>query len=664
MDEGDVMKTRTRRKYELILLVAACALVAGALALQGVAADTETTSIAVGETADDGEQTPAADYDFDGIPDEQDNCPQFYNPDQLDTDGDGEGDLCDDDDDGDGVLDDGDESYVIGDLPCVSWQLTDCDDNCTFAPNGDCSVVAQCDLDGNGSLSTPEILLGNQNDVDGDGVGEACDNCPGLANEGQADLDGDGLGDDCDPDDDGDGVWDSDDNCPEVYNADQLDADGDLLGNSCDNCPLVHNADQADDDDDLLGDACDNCPENPNWGQEDDDLDDVGNLCDNCPDIFNVDQLDSDIDTLGDLCDNCPDNFNPEQTDHDGDWGDTYLAQYGFFCWQNLGWTIVKDGDACDPCLNDPFNDSDADGTCADLDNCPFDSNPDQRDTDGDGQGDVCDAANNCPGGSFPDHDGDGIGDACDPCPGGICRVVMDWWVSSVAEFRYGVGAHYSPVDDRVYLGRRPTARPWFSSDPGWDVLCGQTVVAPFFEPLANGLYRIEPSGTSSARWTWEPSDSNYGVAGVAIDPDDGDIFTSLDVAGVVAYTPFGQSTRTTWLSDFNGNGTAPDPVGLLVAPDAYAGLNWIDDAILVDWARGGGSDAIIDWSPDVAEVSSVIDTLDSPSAVHTVDLALGFHGIYVASNRDNGGIWRIDSFGALSQLNPGNPLDYASAVA
>ena len=49
-------------------------------------------------------------------------------------------------------------------------------------------------------------------------------------------------------------------------------------------------------------------------------------------------------------------------------------------------------GDACDS-----LTDSDGDGVVDSADNCPAVSNPDQRDTDGDGQGDACDAATALP---------------------------------------------------------------------------------------------------------------------------------------------------------------------------------------------------------------------------------------------------------------------------
>jgi hypothetical protein len=57
-------------------------------------------------------------------------------------------------------------------------------------------------------------------------------------------------------DTDGDGVCDANDNCPAVANPDQADSDGDGVGDACDNCPAVANPDQADADGDGVGDAC------------------------------------------------------------------------------------------------------------------------------------------------------------------------------------------------------------------------------------------------------------------------------------------------------------------------------------------------------------------------------------------------------------------------
>jgi MYXO-CTERM domain-containing protein len=70
-------------------------------------------------------------------------------------------------------------------------------------------------------------------DIDDDGIVDATDNCPEVANKNQLDTDGDKKGNACDGDDDGDGVMDEDDNCPLVKNADQKDADKDGTGDAC-----------------------------------------------------------------------------------------------------------------------------------------------------------------------------------------------------------------------------------------------------------------------------------------------------------------------------------------------------------------------------------------------------------------------------------------------
>lgn len=114
---------------------------------------------------------------------------------------------------------------------------------------------------------------------------------------------------------------------------------------------------------------------------------------------------DADGDGIADATDNCKNTFNPirpmdsgKQADADGDGA----------------------GDACDPCPLDAnttvctsFNPNDSDGDTIDnaVDNCPTLANTDQKDTDQDGKGDVCDA---CPNAANP-------GDAA--CPARIYEI-------------------------------------------------------------------------------------------------------------------------------------------------------------------------------------------------------------------------------------------------
>jgi hypothetical protein len=171
-------------------------------------------------------------------------------------------------------------------------------------PNGYVAVAGDCnDSDDAINPGEAEILC--------DGVDQKCN---GAADEAP-DVDGDGV-DLCDVSDpvnpDGAGV----DNCPTVANATQKDSDGDGQGNACDNCVL----DPANDGDaDGVCGNVDNCPFVSNPGQSDVDADGRGDVCDICDFVPDPGQQDVDADGAGDACDNCPLDSNPTQADGDGD---------------------------------------------------------------------------------------------------------------------------------------------------------------------------------------------------------------------------------------------------------------------------------------------------------------------------------------------------------
>ncbi len=123
------------------------------------------------------------DADGDLVADADDNCPLEANGGQENDDTDSHGNVC---------------------------------DNCPNADNED-----QADADGDGNGDACDLCPGEDDnlDADGDTVPDGCDICPGF--DDLADSDSDTVPDSCD-------------NCPDVANTDQEDLNGNDIGDVCD----------------------------------------------------------------------------------------------------------------------------------------------------------------------------------------------------------------------------------------------------------------------------------------------------------------------------------------------------------------------------------------------------------------------------------------------
>jgi|GEM_PF-5950494 len=306
--------------------------------------------------------------------------------------------------------------YILNDLP-AAW----CDAIDPYG-NGDSGTPGATNPTGCGSPPMDD-------DWDDDGILNLDDNCHLSANSDQQDSDGDGLGDVCDDDIDNDGILNGNDGNPlDPFTCQDLDAD------NCDDClngdgfgpqPDSNTSDDGvDTDSDGLCDS----------GDPDLDNDGVVNAADPEPlsplacgdsDSDGCDDCAIQVDGFGPLPDNSPGNDGVD-TDSDGlcDTADPDIDNDG-----------VPNGTDVDPFDPDVCQDSDADG-CDDCaigtdgfgplaDNVPFN---DGLDTDSDG---LCDTAD-------PDQDNDGVpnasdvdplnpyacqdadGDGCDDCTNGI----------------------------------------------------------------------------------------------------------------------------------------------------------------------------------------------------------------------------------------------------
>lgn len=273
--------------------------VVGTSGVDSTGEDTGPSDPSAGEGCENPFEGPIQeDVDCDGVGIACDNDRNHRNPDQLDQDGDGFGDV-------------GDLCPFVADANNTGDSDRDGIGNaCDLCP---LPVAVYNDIDVVTSVAMQVRNVPNQADHDGDGVGDVCDNCPTVANcddvdSCQLDGDRDGIGDACEalgveagagpmglqPNDDfdQDGLLNLDDACPRLWTntvactsddqcgpdyscaptpgldglrrCNHVDRDGDNVGDECDTCPLSANPHQIvdglsqvdDEDGDFIGEQC------------------------------------------------------------------------------------------------------------------------------------------------------------------------------------------------------------------------------------------------------------------------------------------------------------------------------------------------------------------------------------------------------------------------
>ena len=294
------------------------------------------------------------DIDNDGVINSLDNCVSIANPDQLDTDSDGQGDVCDSDDDNDTYLDI-DDAFP---LDATEWTDTDSDgtgnnadtddDNDTYLDTDDAfplDVTEWIDTDSDGTGNNADT------DDDNDTYLDTADAFPLDATE-WFDTDSDGTGNNTDSDDDGDNYSDSDEiSC----GSDPLDSNNLPLDNDLDLSPDCLDLD---DDNDTYPDTEDVFPlDSTEW--VDFDSDGVGNNADKDDDndgyadgmdFFQFDSsewLDFDLDGIGNNADTDDDNDGFSDSDE-------------FSCNTNplnaSSYPLDTDGDSIADCIDEDYN--------------------------------------------------------------------------------------------------------------------------------------------------------------------------------------------------------------------------------------------------------------------------------------------------------------------
>ncbi len=203
--------------------------------------------------------------------------------------------------------------------------------------------------------------------------------------------------------------------------------------------------------------------------------------------------------------------------------------------------------------------------------------------------------------------------------------IVEEGWTQIRAiPFDNPIAAHFNPIDGCIYAACRETG--------------------------SDGVFRIDGMG-----FTVQIASGTF-LAGVVVDPQSGDIFSSDSYDGKIYRSQLGTIGRQIWVSGFHSGDD--DPMGMAIAPADYTGdVLAQGEALVVD---GGytGPDEIWLWSPATSEGEVLLHT-DDGTLVEAVDIAIGSSTIHLVDVGETapGAIYSLGAGGVLTPLTTSEPL-------
>lgn len=177
----------------------------------------------------------------------------------------------------------------------------------------------------------------------------------------------------------------------------------------------------------------------------------------------------------------------------------------------------------------------------------------------------------------------------------------LGWVLEREIDFADPISALYNPIDGRIYAGDR-------DSD----------------------VFVVDEDGTRTQ------VGNTAEVAGLAVDPWNGDLYMSEDFPGRVRRIAFGTTAADSWVTGFDSGDD--DPAGICFVPEDYVGTLFAPGAMVMTDRGFGSANEIWSFDPSVPETESeVFDDGVGGEMVDPFDIAVRADGFVAIADSTNG---------------------------